>query len=193
MGRYEMKAIKGMHDVRIKAAAAAAALFLCVGPMGCLTVYADPAYTEGSWMSDSRGSWYQHADGSYKKNGWEYIDGYFYYFDREGYLVRNCLIADGGHMFIADQDGRMLKNVSIDFLGSSYVIDDNGYAVTADIYYQAVINNIPKCRFVLFKQFLLFVQILRAVFTICGREYFPESVSWMAIVKSCLPGLRRGE
>ena len=137
MGRYEMKAIKGMHDVRIKAAAAAAALFLCVGPMGCLTVYADPAYTEGSWMSDSRGSWYQHADGSYKKNGWEYIDGYFYYFDREGYLVRNCLIADRGHMFIADQDGRMLKNVSIDFLGSSYVIDDNGYAVTADIYYQS--------------------------------------------------------
>lgn len=38
------------------------------------------AASTGTWIHDSYGYWYRHSDGSYTTNGWEFIDGYWYYF-----------------------------------------------------------------------------------------------------------------
>ena len=124
-----------------KAAAFAAALFLCLGVPGqdvLLRAYAEgtevSAQSAGSWQQDARGWWYRNPDGSYPKMQWQEIDGERYYFDRDGYLVTNGFILDGGLTYIVDADGRMLRSTEVVKDGTAYVIREDGHAVTRALY-----------------------------------------------------------
>ena len=96
-------------------------------------------------ISADRYAWeYINPDGT-SASGWEYIDGYWYYFDQyDGVCYTgNCYrTADGllagdiehsfynidGNVYWFDMDGHLITNSYTRTLRSTYYVDNNGYA-----------------------------------------------------------------
>ena len=75
------------------------------------------ALTNGQWILDNVGWWYQYTNGSYAQNGWYSLEWQgntdWYYFDANGYLVSGWLDNNGNRYFLHDVHdgtfGRMYK------------------------------------------------------------------------------------
>ena len=65
--------------------------------------------SNGKWIQNSTGWWYQYADGTYPKNGWATIDGSKYYFNSNGYM-RTGWLNDNGKYFYLEESGRPAVN-----------------------------------------------------------------------------------
>jgi len=83
--------------------------------------------SNGKWIQNSTGWWYQYADGTYPKNGWATIDGSKYYFNSNGYM-RTGWLNDNGKYFYLEESGRPAVNKWIS--GTYYVKADGSMAVS---------------------------------------------------------------
>ncbi len=43
--------------------------------------------SEGKWIEDQTGWWFERTDGTYPKNDYEYIDHSWYFFNEDGYMI----------------------------------------------------------------------------------------------------------
>ena len=64
--------------------------------------------SEGSWIEDESGRWYQNVSGSYTIDGWQTIDGNLYYFDESGYVVRDQWVEWNENSYYLREDGKLL-------------------------------------------------------------------------------------
>ena len=97
----------------------------------------------GTWMSDSRGWWYQYPDGSYENDGflkigdrvfyfekngyihtgWLYEDGDWFYFDGSGYMAEEWQYIDGNWYYFYAPEGTMLKDTETP---DGYYVNESG-------------------------------------------------------------------
>ncbi len=67
----------------------------------------DPEGENGTWQSDSHGTWFRYTDGSYPKNAWVKIGGKWYHFDKKGYMQTGWL-KDGKSWYYLGKNGVMV-------------------------------------------------------------------------------------